>query len=189
MRGLTLSLNPWKTKSSSYIYRNEWFSVREDQVIRPDGEPGTYSVVVAERLAIGIVPLWEDGSITLVGQHRYPLDEYSWEIPSGGGQFDVESIEGAKRELLEETGITAKTWENLGRLHTSNCFNDEVCHLYLATDLNQGDPDPDPDEILESKKVSFEKAIKMVMDGVITDAVSVAGIFQVMLKNMPISSK
>ena len=183
-----MSLNPWKTKSSSYIYRNEWFSVREDQVIRPDGESGTYSVVVAERLAIGIVPLWEDGSITLVGQYRYPLDEYSWEIPAGGGQFDVESVEGAKRELLEETGITAKTWEYLGRLHTSNCFNDEVCHLYLATDLSQGVPDPDPDEILAIKTIPLEEAIKMARDGGITDAISVAGIFQVMLKNIPISS-
>ena len=174
--------NPWETLSSSYVYQNKWFSVREDQVIRPDGEPGTYSVVEAERLAIGIIPLWEDGTITLVGQFRYPLDEYSWEIPAGGGQFDVESVEGAKRELLEETGITANTWQYLGRLHTSNCFNDEVSHLYMATDLTQGTAMPDPDEILTNRRVPFEEAISMVRNGSITDAISVAGIFHVMLK-------
>src|SRR5687768_18570486 len=108
-------MNPWKTLSTVEIYRNNWFSVREDSVIRPDGELGTYSVVSASRLATGIVPLWEDGTITLVGQHRYPLDEYSWEIPEGGGQLTAHPLGIAQRELIEETGLEAATWIELGR--------------------------------------------------------------------------
>lgn len=170
--------NPWKTLSSSDVYENEWFSVREDQVIRPDGKSGTYSVVSAERLAIGILPLWENGSLTLVGQYRYPLDEYSWEIPEGGGDLDVDPLESAKRELLEETGIEAKKWEYLGRVHTSNCFVDEVCHLFLARHLIQGVAHPGPEELLETQRVSLGEAVRMARDGRITDSISIAGIFR-----------
>ena len=170
--------NPWKTLSSSPIYTNRWFGVREDQVIRPDGQLGTYSVVSASRLATGIVPLWPDGTVTLVGQHRYPLDEYSWEIPEGGGDLSMEPVEIAKRELIEEAGIEAATWTYLGRVHTSNCFTNELCHLFLACDLTQGMPRPDPDEIIDTQRIRFEEALRMTYDGRITDAISIAGIFR-----------
>lgn len=171
-------MNPWKTLSSSPIYENEWFAVREDRVIRPDGQLGTYSVVSASRLATGIVPLWHDGTVTLVGQHRYALNEYSWEIPEGGGALSAQPLEIAKRELIEEAGIQAATWIYLGRVHTSNCFTDELCHLFLASDLTQGIAQPDPDERIESRRVSFEEAVRMTCDGRITDAISIAGIFR-----------
>jgi 8-oxo-dGTP pyrophosphatase MutT (NUDIX family) len=170
--------NPWKTLSSSPIYGNQWFGVREDRVVRPDGRLGTYSVVSASRLATGIVPLWHDGTVTLVGQHRYPLDEYSWEIPEGGGDFSVPPLEIAKRELTEEAGIEAATWTYLGRVHTSNCFTDELCHLFLARDLIQGMARPDPDEIIDTQRVSLEEAVRMTCDGRITDAITIAGIFR-----------
>src|SRR5436305_1851000 len=126
-----MAKNPWKRLSSSRIYENNWFAVREDRVIRPDGQPGTYSVVSASRLATGIVPLCADGTVTLVGQYRYPLQEYSWEIPEGGGELTADPVDIAKRELEEEAGIHADSWIYLGRVHTSNCFTDEVCHLFL----------------------------------------------------------
>src|SRR5687768_18419458 len=138
-------MNPWKTLSTVEIYRNNWFSVREDSVIRPDGELGTYSVVSASRVATGIVPLWPDGTVTLVGQHRYPLDEYSWEIPEGGGDLAAAPLTIAKQELKEESGIVAASWTYLGRVHTSNCFTDEVCHLFLARELTQYTATPDPE--------------------------------------------
>ncbi|HEV8619482.1 MAG TPA: NUDIX domain-containing protein [Nitrospiraceae bacterium] len=173
-------MNPWKTLSSSQIYTNPWFSVREDQVIAPDGRPDIYHVVSARRLAVGIVPVWQDGSVTLVGQYRYPIQEYSWEIPEGGGDFNVEPLESAKRELREETGITADTWEYLGRTHTSNCFLDEVGHLFVATNLRQGMADPSPEEILRVRRVPFHEAVVMVKDGHITDAISIAAIFHLL---------
>jgi ADP-ribose pyrophosphatase len=170
--------NPWKTLSTSRIYRNPWFDVREDQVIRPDGEPGTYSVVSAARTATGILPLWPDGTLTLVGQYRYAIREYSWEIPEGGGNRndDPESI--AKRELLEETGIHAESWEYMGRIHTSNCFVDEVCHLFLAKQLTAGTSMPDAVEILNVRRESFATVLDMTLDGRITDSISVAGILR-----------
>jgi ADP-ribose diphosphatase len=171
-------MNPWKTLSSLSIYGNDWFAVREDRVIRPDGRLGTYSVVSASRLATGIIPLWADGTVTLVGQHRYPLDEYSWEIPEGGGELAADPLEIAKRELTEETGIDATTWTHLGRIHTSNCFTDELCHLFLASDLSQGIAKPDPEEVIETRRIPFAEAVRMSFDGRITDAITVAGIFR-----------
>jgi len=171
-------MNPWKTLSTVEIYRNNWFSVREDSVIRPDGELGTYSVVSASRVATGIVPLWPDGTVTLVGQHRYPLDEYSWEIPEGGGDLAATPLGIAKQELKEESGIEAATWTYLGRVHTSNCFTDELCHLFLARNLTQHLATPDPDEILETQRIPLHEAITMACDGRITDSISIAGIFR-----------
>lgn len=169
-------MNPWKTISISQIYANPWFSVREDRVTAPDGSDDIYHVVVAARIAIGVVPLWEDGFVTLVGQYRYPIQAYSWEIPEGGGAIDIPPLESAKRELREETGLLAGTWEQLGQIHTSNCFLDEVCHLFLATDLLQGAADPSPEEVLKVQRIPFDQAIAMAIDGRITDAISIAGI-------------
>jgi 8-oxo-dGTP pyrophosphatase MutT (NUDIX family) len=156
--------------------------VREDQVVRPDGQAGTYSVVSASRIATGILPLWPDGSLTLVGQYRYPIQEYSWEIPEGGGPIaaDPESI--ARRELLEETGIEAESWEYLGRVHTSNCFVDEVCHLFLATQLTAGAPSPDDVEVLRVRRESFAEVLAMAVDGRITDSISIAGVFRLLAR-------
>lgn len=173
-----MPMNPWKRLSSSPIYGNEWFAVREDRVIRPDGQLGTYSVVSASRLATGIVPLWPDGTVTLVGQYRYPLDEYCWEIPEGGGDLSAHPLEIAKQELSEEAGIEAATWTYLGRMHTSNCFTDELCHLFLAQDLTQGMAKPDPEEVIDPRRVAFEEAVRMASDGRITDSISIAGIFR-----------
>ena len=170
--------NPWKLLTSSHKYGNPWFTVREDQVIRPDGTPGIYGVVSARRLATGILPLWEDGSLTLVGQYRYPLHEYSWEIPEGGGDIGIDPLVSAQRELREETGITARVWEYLGRMHTSNCFVDEVCHLFLATALTPGVAAPDPEEVLQTRRIPFDEAVAMATDGRITDSISIVGIFR-----------
>jgi ADP-ribose diphosphatase len=156
--------------------------VREDRVVKPDGSPGTYSVVSAARLAAGVLPVWPDGTVTLVGQFRYPLDEYSWEIPEGGGDLREPPVEVARRELLEETGIRAERWESLGRLHTSNCFVDEVCHLFLARDLVQGEPRPDPSEVIETRRVTFEEAVAMANDGRITDSITIVGIFRLLAR-------
>jgi 8-oxo-dGTP pyrophosphatase MutT (NUDIX family) len=171
--------NPWKKVSSREVYENQWVSVRHEEVIKPNGEPGVYGVAHFKSKAAAVVPLDIDGNIWLVGQYRYTLEEYSWEIPMGGGDLKGDSLEAAKRELKEETGLTASKWTDLGKLHTSNSVTDEFGYMYLAEDLTLGEAEPDDTEILELKKVSLIEAVMMVMDSEITDSLSVAAILKV----------
>jgi 8-oxo-dGTP pyrophosphatase MutT (NUDIX family) len=171
--------NPWKKVSSREVYENQWVSVRHEEVIKPNGEPGVYGVAHFKSKAAAVVPLDIDGNIWLVGQYRYTLEEYSWEIPMGGGDLKGDSLEAAKRELKEETGLKASKWTDLGKLHTSNSVTDEFGYMYLAEDLTLGEAEPDDTEILELKKVSLIEAVMMVMDSEITDSFSVAAILKV----------
>lgn len=170
--------NPWQTTGSRDIYNNPWIAVREDAVIRPDGAPGIYGVVHYKNKAIGVVPIDADGYIYLVGQHRYPLDIYSWEIPEGGCPMGEEPLDGARRELLEETGLQAASWQMLGTAHLSNSVSDEEAIYYLATDLQQGEAQPEGTEELRVKRIPFDEALQMVLNGEITDAMSVMGILR-----------
>ena len=172
----TFNDNHWKLIGSREIYRNPWLRVREDQVIRPDNKPGIYGVVEFQTTALGIVPLAENGDTVLVGQYRYTLGEYSWELPEGGGAKHGDTLPDAKRELVEETGITAGEWIDLGRFHLSNSVTDEAGRIYLARDLTFGDARPDGDEVLRTWRIPLEEALGMCMDGRITDAVSIIGI-------------
>lgn len=168
--------NPWRTLHSAPQYENAWIRVREDQVIRPDGAPGIYGVVEFKNHAIGIVPVTDDLETFLVGQYRYPLHLYSWEIPEGGGPKGEAPLEAAKRELVEETGLTAGRWTYLGDLHTSNSVTDEVGAVYLAEDLSFGESRPDGTERLEIRRLPLEEAYRMAMTGEITDSLAVIGL-------------
>jgi 8-oxo-dGTP pyrophosphatase MutT (NUDIX family) len=171
--------NTWKTKSSTLIYDNPWICLREDQVINPSGNDGIYGVVHFKNKAIGIIPIDEEGNTYLVGQWRYALGEYSWEIPMGGSPLDVEPLEGAKRELLEETGLTAEKWELLGRIHTSNSVTDEEGFIFVAQQLQQGNSFLDETEDITVWKLPLKEAIDMVISGKITDSLSMAGLLWV----------
>lgn len=165
--------NPWTTTGTRTVYRNPWISVREDQVIRPDGTPGIYGVVDT-RIAAGVVALTPNDHVYLVGQYRYAIDRYSWEIIEGGGPQTDDPQEIAARELREEAGLIAATWRPLGHeFHLSNCITSEVAYLFLATDLTETTPNPDPTEVLEVRTVPFGRAIDMVRSGEITDSMSV----------------
>ncbi len=168
--------NPWQTVSSRVAYENAWIHVRHDEVIRPDGQPGIYGVVHYRNLAIGVLPIDDEGFTYLVGQYRYTLDVYSWEIPEGGCPEGEAPLEAAKRELLEETGLIATQWTQLGTAHLSNSVSDEAAIYYLATKLTQFEAQPEGTEKLELMRVPFAEALQMVREGKITDALSVMAI-------------
>jgi 8-oxo-dGTP pyrophosphatase MutT (NUDIX family) len=170
--------NPWQTTGSRVVYDNPWISVREDAVIRPDGNPGIYGVVHLKSKAIGILACDQEGRIHLVGQYRYTLGIYSWEIPEGGSLEGEEPLEAAKRELLEETGLTASHWKLFARSHLSNCVTDEEALLYLATGLQQGTACPEATEKLEHKCVGYQDALEMVKNGEITDSMTMIAILR-----------
>src|SRR5579883_3459306 len=154
--------NPWTRLSRRETYHNPWITVFEDQVVRPDGRPGIYGVVHFHNRAIGVVPVDEQKRVLLVGQYRYTLDQYSWEIPEGGAPFDEEPREAAQRELREETGYTAGHWQEILRAHLSNSVSDEVAICYLATDLRPGEAAPEGTELLQTRWVPFHTALEMV---------------------------
>ena len=163
-------------------YENPWITVWHDEVDRPDGSPGIYGVVHFANLAAGVVAIDGDDQTVLVGQHRYTLDEWSWEIPEGGVPVGETALEGAQRELREETGVTATTWRELGRVVLSNSISDERAVLFVATDLAHGEPSPETTEALEVRWVPFAEAVAMTLDGRITDVMSVAAIQRVALE-------
>ncbi len=171
--------NPWIKISERKIYENPWIDVTEHQVINPAGKNGIYGKVSFKNKAIGIVPLDHKGSTWLVGQYRYTIDEYTWEIPTGGGPMDRDIIDSARRELKEETGIEAKKWTEILRIHTSNSVTDEEGFVFLAEDLTMGEPEFEETEKLEIRKVSILEAIEMVMKNEITDSLSIAGLLKV----------
>lgn len=174
--------NPWTTRTSEVVYDNPWITVRDNQVLRPDGNPGIYGVVEYKNKAIGVLPLDEEGNVQLVGQHRYPIDIYSWEIPEGGCPLAEDPLEAAKRELLEETGLTARNWEQLGTAFLSNSVSNEEAIWYLATGLEEGEACPEGTEELQYKKVSFEQALQMISTGEITDALSILALHSYAMK-------
>jgi len=174
-------INPWKTLESEIKYDNNWIRLTEHQVINPSGGKGIYGEVHFKNYAIGILPLDEDYNTWLVGQYRYPLKSYSWEIPEGGGPLHEEPIESARRELLEETGMSAKNWKEIQRMHLSNSVSDELSIIYVATGLIQGIPMPEETEQLVVKKMPFEDVYQMVQKGEITDSMSIAAILKAKL--------
>jgi 8-oxo-dGTP pyrophosphatase MutT (NUDIX family) len=165
-------------------YENPWITLWHDEVTRPDGSPGIYGVVHFTGLAAGVVVLDDDDRVVLVGQHRYTLDTWSWEIPEGGVPEDETALAGAQRELREETGLEAATWREIARLDLSNSVTDERAVLYVATDLTQGEASPEPSEAIEVRWVPFDEALAMTLDGRITDSMSVVAIQRVALDRM-----
>lgn len=171
-------LNSWTTLGSEKKYETPWIKVTEYNVLNPGGKPGIYGVVSFKNLAIGILPIDKDYNTWLVGQWRYPLKQYSWEIPEGGGPHGVDPLISAKRELKEETGLIAGNMKELARIHTSNSVSDEYGIIYLASDLKQEESEPEETEDLKIKKVPFTEAYRMVMEGEITDSLSMVAILK-----------
>jgi 8-oxo-dGDP phosphatase len=170
--------NPWKFISRQPIFENPWLRVDEDEVINPAGRTNLYGAIRFKTQAIGIIPIDDAGNTWLVGQYRYVPDEYSWEIPMGGSPRDEGILQTAQRELKEETGLTAKKWTRLMRLHTSNSVTDEEGFVFVAQDLTEGETEFEETENITLKKLPLTAAVQMVLDGAITDAVSAAGLLR-----------
>ena len=173
--------NPWIIKGEKSIYSNPWISVTEYDVINPGGGKGIYGKVHFKNKAVGVVVLDDQMNTYLVGQYRFTLNAYSWEIPEGGAPEGTDPLDGAKRELLEETGLKAVNWEQLLTMHLSNSVSDEWAIVYLARDLTQHESEPEQTEQLKIKKIPFEEAYQMVEKGLITDSMSVAALIKVKL--------
>ena len=171
--------SPWTTLDTELKYENPWIAVEHHNVLNPAGGKGIYGKVHFKNMAIGIVPVDHEMHTYLVGQWRYTLNEYSWEIPEGGGPHSVSALDSAKRELEEETGLQANIWTELGRIHTSNSVTDEFGYAFLAQDLAQGRQQlEDTEADIRVKRLSLAKAVEMVMQGEISDALSVFGLLK-----------
>ncbi|MCC6460282.1 MAG: NUDIX hydrolase [Saprospiraceae bacterium] len=171
--------NPWTTLQTDTVYDNPWIQVTHRDVLNPAGGKGIYGVVHFKNIAIGIVPLDQEGYTWLVGQYRYAPGVYSWEIPEGGGPLSRPLLESAQRELLEETGIRAGRWTPLLDMHLSNSVSDEYGVVYLAQDLEFGLAEPEETEQLHIRRLPLAEALEMVMDGQITDSLSVAALLKI----------
>lgn len=173
--------NPWRTLTSEVRYDNAWITVTHSDVIKPSGGSGIYGTVHFKSLALGVIVLDDQMNTYLVGQWRFPLERYSWEIPEGGGDPAIDPLVSIQRELREETGIEAAQWRRLLQIDLSNSVSDEVATIWLATGLTFGDAEPDDTESLQLKRLPFDEAYAMALDGRITDAISVAAILRVKL--------
>ncbi|WP_374449953.1 NUDIX domain-containing protein [Stella sp.] len=168
--------NPWTVRRAEVRYDNRWIRVTHHEVLTPAGTPGIYGTVHFKNLAIGVVPVDDQGHTWLVGQYRFPLGTYSWEIPEGGGPHGVPPLESAARELAEETGLVAAGWLPLLEMDLSNSVSDERAIAYLAWDLTQGAAEPEPTEQLRLRRLPLGAAFGLVRDGSIRDALSVAAL-------------
>lgn len=173
--------NPWTLLKKQDVYESAWIKVEHHDVLNPAKNSGTYSLVHFKKLAIGILPLDEENYTWIVGQYRYPLNCYTWEIPEGGGDRNLPPIESAKRELLEECGILADEWKLIQELQLSNSATDEVAYLYVAKKLTFTQSQPEETEQLTVKKIHFDELYKKVCNGEITDSLSVATVLKVKL--------
>jgi len=171
--------NPWQTLSVQTVYDNRWIRVEHREVLHPGGGRGIYGLVHFKNRAIGVIPLEADGSTYLVGQYRYALGQYSWELPEGGGPLEEDPLEAARRELREETGLEADHWQLLLKMHLSNSVTDEVSLIYLARGLRSGPAQPEETERLRVERLPFEEVYRRVVAGEITDAITVAGVLRV----------
>jgi 8-oxo-dGTP pyrophosphatase MutT (NUDIX family) len=184
-----VAIGPWTRRTRGVAYENAWITVWHDEVTRPDGAHGVYGVVHFANLAAGVLVVDDDDRVLLVGQHRYPLDAYSWEIPEGGVPAGETPLEGARRELLEETGVEARDWRELARVHLSNSVSDELAVLFVATGLSHGTATPDGSEALEVSWLPFPDVLAMTLDGRITDAMTVVAVGRfALLRAMDVST-
>lgn len=173
---LTEHGTPWKRGEPRVVYENPWICVTEQAAVAPTGKPAVYGVVGFKNFALAVLPIDHDGTVVLVGQHRFPFADYSWELPEGGGPKGEHPLEGAKRELAEEAGLAAADWQEILRVQLSNSVTDEIAIGYLATGLGAATETHhvDDTEDISMVRVPFRDALDAAIAGHIRDALTVA---------------
>ncbi|MFP5042770.1 NUDIX domain-containing protein [Parasediminibacterium sp. JCM 36343] len=164
--------NPWIIIDQHTSYDNPWISVIHHNVLNPSGGKGIYGKVHFKNKAIGVIAVDREGFTYLVGQYRFTINQFSWEIPEGGCPWEEDSLEAAKRELLEETGLKAENWLKLSDAYLSNSVGDEYAEYFLATGLTQHEAEPEETEQLAVKKLPLEEVFAMANDGRLKDGLS-----------------
>jgi 8-oxo-dGTP pyrophosphatase MutT (NUDIX family) len=167
---------PWKPGTGRVAFESAWITVTDQQAIAPTGRPAQYGMVRFKNLAIAVLPIHDDGTVTLVGQHRFPLGDYSWELPEGGAPLDEDPLAGARRELAEETGLAAAEWREVMRTQLSNSVTDERMIGYLALGLSEAESvhHADETEAIALVRVPFREALDAAVAGHLPDMLTVA---------------
>lgn len=166
--------SPWTVRSRAEVYRNPWFAVEENSVVRPDGEEAKYQIVRMRKRGVGVLAVEDDGAVHMTGQWRLPIDRYSWELPMGGVEPGETALAAAKRELSEESGIITSNWMALFEIDLSTSLTDEICAVFLAWGLSHGTPHPEPREVIQRVRAPFKEVIARVEQGLIREAATVA---------------
>ena len=169
---------PWASHSTEVAFDNPWLALTLHDAVAPTGAPARYAAIRYKNLAIGVLPLFDDGTRVLVGQHRGPQMDYSWELPEGGAPLDEDPLDGAKRELREEAGLEAADWREILAFQLSNSVTDERGHVYLATGLTAAKAEPDPTEDLQLARVPFREALGLALRGEIKDMITLAALLR-----------
>lgn len=156
-------MSEWKKLSEKIVYENAWTKVREDQVIQPGGKPGVYGVVLRKQ-GVGILAINDQGQIFVQRDYKYPIDKFLLNIPAGGAESEDEILDSAKRELKEESGLTARKWTKLGSFYTSPGLSDEFATLYLAQELTQGAMEHEGTETLIDQQWMEPKELYRMLD-------------------------
>ena len=170
----TSKSRPWTRRTAREVYANPWLKVTEFDAVAPTGKDALYGVVHFRNHAVGVLPLHDDGTVTLVGQHRFVSGDYSWELPEGGSPLGVDPLETARRELAEEAGLAAREWRQVLLGQLSNSVSDELCIGFVATGLSQAEAEPDETEVLALARVPFSEALDQALCGGIQDMITVA---------------
>lgn len=167
---------PWKPGTERVVFESAWITVVEQTAIAPTGKPAPYGLVRFKNLAVAVLPIDDDGAVTLVGQHRFPLGDYSWELPEGGSPLGEDPLEGAKRELAEETGLAAAEWREVMRAQLSNSVTDEQMIGYLALGLSPAGVAhaADDTEAITLVRLPFREALDAALAGYLPDMLTVA---------------
>ncbi|MEO8149389.1 MAG: NUDIX hydrolase [Bacteroidia bacterium] len=173
--------SPWKTLAKHIKYESPWIRTEEHDVINPSGKQSIYSKVHFKNIAVAIIPLDDDYNTWIVGQFRYPTQTYEWEVCEGGCPEGTSPLDTAKRELLEECGITATHYELIMEMQLSNAASDETSATFIAKGLTFGESEPEETEQLTIKKIPFSELFEMAMRGEIRDALSIASILKTKL--------
>lgn len=165
---------PWKDHGGRLVFDNPWIRITEHEATAPSGAPATYGKVHFKNVAIAVLPIHEDGTVTVVGQHRFSLGDYQWEIPEGGGPHAEDPLEAAKRELREETGLEAAEWRQVLSMQLSNSVTDERGVGFIATGLTHVGDEPDETEVLAIERPPFREVLDAALAGHIVDVMTIS---------------